>query len=72
MTTSVGASPTWIKGIHSTPDDINSATFSIDCTSSQKNAIIFDSLDDLNIVYNFIQGYIRKFHKAYKLEIEEI
>ena len=72
LTTSVGVTPTWVKGIHSTPDDINAATFTIDCTSSQKNAMIFNSLDDLNIVYNFIQGYIYKFHKAYKLEIIEI
>ncbi len=72
ITTSVGATPTYVKGIHSTPDDINSATFSIDCIVSQKNAMIFDSLDDLNIVYHFIQGYIHKFHKAYKLEIIEI
>ena len=72
LTTSVGVTPTWVKGIHSIPDDINSATFTIDYTVSQKNAMIFNSLDDLNIVYNFIQSYIRKFHKAYKLEIIEI
>ena len=48
------------------------ASFSYKKSTHRVDALIFESLDDMQIAWNFVNAYNKKFHKAYKLEIVEI
>lgn len=67
---------TYVKEIYARPNDEKggdyTATFSFCSNIMKEHAMVFKNMEEVQMVFNYINAYGKRFRKVYKLEIEEV
>lgn len=65
--------PYYLSEVHAghTNENNHTASFSYKSTTSKEYAMIFNSVDEVKMVWEFVSMYNKIHHKPYKIEMEE-